>query len=71
MRRFYKSAVVFILGCILAGCGGAEQPPPPTDLSKAPTDPFAGVPIPKKGANLKKGPTMPPPPAMPGPGMPK
>ncbi len=68
MRRSFLVMIVAILGWAMAGCGGAQQPPPPTDLSKAPPDPFAGVPIPKKGSNLKKGPSMPPPPPLAGPG---
>jgi hypothetical protein len=67
MRRFGLVMIVAILGCEMAGCGGAEQPSPPTDLSKAPADPFAGIPIPKKGS-MKKGSSMPPPPPLAGTG---
>jgi hypothetical protein len=71
MRRFCLVMIVAILGCAMAGCGGAQQPPPPTDLSKAPPDPFAGVPIHKKGSHLKQGRSLPPPPPLAGPGTPK
>jgi hypothetical protein len=62
MRRYCRVMIVALLGCGLAGCGAA-QPPPPTDLSKLPSDPMGGA-VPKKGS-LKKASGLPSLPSMP------
>lgn len=65
MKRFGRAMMMALLGWALSGCG-AEQAPPPTDLSKLPSDPMGGA-VPKKGT-LKKGSSMPSLPSMPGSG---
>jgi hypothetical protein len=55
MRRCCLVTIMAILACGIAGCGGGQQPPPPTDLSKIPENPLSESAVPKKGEQLKKG----------------